>query len=120
MTAPSAAVMSSAAYRPNVTLLAFCLHRIQTARRRNARCRVDPFDDIIHLRAQSLGKHVMQHVLRKPAAIIRWRLHRFLCRNDDFELTVVNDCERTGGVVLGALHTLDGSGQNAAGFLGLQ
>lgn len=42
---------------------------------------------------------VMQHVLRKPAAIIRWRLHCFLCRNNDLELTVVNDCERTGGIV---------------------
>ena len=58
----------------------------------------------------------MQNILRKPAPVICRRLYSFLCRNDHLELTVINDCKGTAGVIGRTLYT----GQDTTGFLGLK
>ena len=62
----------------------------------------------------------MQNILWKPATVIIGRLHSFLCRNNHLELTVINDCKGTTGIIGRTFHTLNGTGQDTAGFLGLK
>ena len=61
----------------------------------------------------------MKHLVRVTPTIIFGRLHCLGSRNDDFELTVIQDCKGMTGVIRRLFHTLDRPGQDTAASLRL-
>ena len=78
-----------------IIFLTPCHHRLQPAADSNAGNCVDTHDDIVHFCPQTLGEHIVQHILRKPATKIFRRFHGFLCRNNDLDIAMIYDCKRT-------------------------
>ena len=94
-------------------------HSLKTARRCNTGFGIDAFYDVIDFGAEALGQHVMKYLVRVTPAIIFGRLHCFGSRNDDFELTVIQDCKGMAWVIRRLFHTLDRPGQDTAASLRL-
>ena len=94
-------------------------HSFQTARRCNTGFWIDAFYDVIDFGAEALGQHVMKYLVRVTPAIIFGRLHCLGSRNDDLELTVIQDCKGMSWVIRRLFHTLDRPGQDTAASLRL-
>ena len=61
----------------------------------------------------------MKYLIRISSTIVLGRLHCLSGRNDDFELTVIQDCEGMTGAIRRLFHTLDRPGQDTAASLRL-
>ena len=94
-------------------------HSLKAARRCNTGFGIDAFYDVIDFGAEALGQHVMKYLVRITPAIIFRRLHCLSSGNDDFELTVIQDCEGMTWVIRRLFHTLDRPGQDTAASLRL-
>ena len=94
-------------------------HSLKAARRCNTGFGIDAFDNIVDFGAEALGQHVMKHLIRISSTIVLGRFDCLSGRNDDFELTVIQDCEGMTGVIRRLFHTLDRPGQDTAASLRL-
>ena len=94
-------------------------HGFHAARRCNTGFGIDAFYDVIDFGAEALGQHVMKHLIRVSPAIIFGRIHCLSSRNDDLELTVIQDCKGMAWVIRRLFHTLDRPGQDTAASLRL-
>ena len=94
-------------------------HSLKAARRCNTGFGIDAFNNIVDFGAEALGQHVMKYLIRISSTIVLGRFHCLSGRNDDFELTVIQDCEGMTGAICRLFHTLDRPGQDTAASLRL-
>ena len=94
-------------------------HSLKTARRCNTGFGINSFYDVIDFGAEALGQHVMKYLIRISSTIVLGRFDCLSGRNDDFELTVIQDCEGMAWVIRRLFHTLDRPGQDTAASLRL-
>ena len=92
-------------------------HSLKAARRCNTGFGIDAFDNIVDFGTEALSQHVMKYLIRVSPAIIFGRIHCLSSRNDDFELTMIQDCKGMTGVIRRLFHTLDRPGQDTAASL---
>ena len=99
-----------------VILFALGRHCLKAAGHCNTGLGVNAFHDIIDFGTESLCKHIVHDVRFGTTSEILRRFNCFFCRNNDLEVTMINDCQRTVWVIFGALNTLDCTCQNSFRF----
>ena len=92
-------------------------HSLKAARRCNTGFGIDAFDNIVDFGTETLSQHVMKYLIRISTTIVLGWFDCLSGRNDDFELTVIQDCEGMTGVIRRLFHTLDRPGQDTAASL---